>query len=76
MWHVNFTITVPACGLVLINAHSRYSADFQVRYEIFKYWKISNISGTKSQNLNDSCLVLQLSLPNPLKLGVKSRMKM
>ena len=36
----------------------------------------SNLSHTKSPNLNMSCLVLQLSLPNPLKPGVKSRMKM
>ena len=40
------------------------------------YCKISNIRQTKSQKLNDSRLVLQLSLPNPLKQGVKSRMKM
>ena len=31
---------------------------------------------TNSKNLNDSRLVLQLSLPNPLKPGVKLRMKM
>ena len=37
------------------------------------YYHISRI---KSQNLIPSSLVLQLSLPNPLKLGVKSRMKM
>ena len=40
------------------------------------YRKLSNISRTKSQNLNNSRLILQLSLPNPLKPGVKSRMKM
>ena len=40
------------------------------------YYKISNMRRTKSQNLNDSRLVLPLSLPNPLKPGVKSRMKM
>ena len=40
------------------------------------YHQTSNISHTKSQNLNVSRLVLQLSLPNPLKPGVKSRMKM
>ena len=40
------------------------------------YRQTSNISSTKSQNLNVSHLVLQLSLPNPLKPGVKSRMKM
>ena len=40
------------------------------------YHKISNISYTKSQNLNDSSLLLQLSFPNPLKPGVETRMKM
>ena len=40
------------------------------------YRKISNIRRTKSQNLKDSHLVLKSSLPNPLKPGVKSRMKM
>ena len=39
------------------------------------YRKISNRRRTKSQNFNDSDLVLQSSLPNPLKPGVKSRMK-
>ena len=43
---------------------------------ITRYRQTSNISRTKSQTLNVSCLVLQLSLPNPLKPGVKSRMKM
>ena len=36
----------------------------------------SSISRNKYQNWNVSCLVLQLSLLNPLKPGVKSRMKM
>ena len=40
------------------------------------YRKISNIRRTKSPNLNVSRLVLQLPLPNPMKLGFKSRMKM
>ena len=42
----------------------------------YTYRKISNIRRTKSPNLNVSRLVLQLSLPNPMKPGVKSRMKM
>ena len=41
----------------------------------FKYRQLSNIRRTKSQNLNVSCLVLQLSVPNPLKPSVKKRMK-
>ena len=40
------------------------------------YRWISDISRTKSQNLNVSRFVLQLSLPNLLKPGVKLRMKM
>ena len=41
----------------------------------YTYRKISNIRRTKSQNLNVSRFVLQLSSPNPMKPGVKSRMK-
>ena len=40
------------------------------------YRKVSNIKRTKSQNWNEAHLVLKSSLPNPLKPGVKSRMKM
>ena len=40
------------------------------------YRKTSCISRIKFQNLNVSRLDLQLSLPNPLKAGVKSSMKM
>ena len=40
------------------------------------YRKISNIRRIKSQNFNDSRIALQLSLPNLLKPGVKSRWKM
>ena len=38
--------------------------------------KTSSISRTKSQNLNVSCILLQLSSLNPLKPCVKLRMKM
>ena len=38
--------------------------------------QISSITHTKSKHLNVSSLLLQLPLPNPLKLGVKTRMKM
>ena len=40
------------------------------------YRQVSNISRTKSQHFEDSRTVLGLSLPNPLKPDVKSRMKM
>ena len=46
-------------------------------FNLYRYYrKISNTSRTKSQTLNVSRLVLQLSLPNPMKPGVKLRMKM
>ena len=38
--------------------------------------KTSSISRTKFQNLNVSCIILQLSSLKPLKPGVKLRMKM
>ena len=40
------------------------------------YRKTSSISRTKSQNLNVSSILLQLSSLNPLKPGIKLRMKM
>ena len=40
------------------------------------YHKTFNTRHNKSQNLNDSHGILQLSLPNPLEPGVKLRMKM
>ena len=45
-------------------------------WEYDSYHKTFSISRTKYQNLNVSCLLLQWSLPNPLKPGVKLRMKM
>ena len=44
--------------------------------DVHDYRKISNIRRTKSLNFNVSRLVLQLTLPNPMKPGIKSRMKM
>ena len=48
---------------------------FRSQY-INSYRKISNIRRTKSPTLNVSRLVTQLSLPNSMQPGVKSRMKM
>ena len=50
-----------------VQAHPSLDADYR---------QVSNIRRTKSQHLNDSRTVLRLSLPNPLKPDVKSRMKM
>ena len=57
-------------------ASPRYSLWTERHGSLMIYSKISNIRRTKSQNLNDSHLVLKSSLYNPLKPGVKSRMKM
>ena len=43
---------------------------------LVNWQKISNISRNKSLNLNVSRRVMQLPLPNPMKPGVKSIMKM
>ena len=40
------------------------------KYDNEIYRQTSNVSRAKSQNLNISRLVFQLSLPNPLKPGV------
>ena len=54
-----------------------YSRWIHMDLKIMKtYRKVSNIGRTKYQNLNVSRLVLQLSLPIPLKPGLKSGKKM
>ena len=75
--HVIPTIPCPTYLRVdkSISIHFQNHSSLQ-RIPIITYRKISNISSTKSQNLNDSHLVLKSSLPNSLKPGVKSRMKM
>ena len=42
---------------------------------IYRYRQTSNIRRIKSQNLSVSRFVLRLSLPNPLKPGVKSQIE-
>ena len=62
---------MPADALALCVVRSSPDSSHDIDYS-----KISNIRHNKSQNFNDSRLVLQLFLPNPLKPDVKSRMKM
>ena len=56
--------------------HNKTKHDKTMSISNWIYRKISNIRRTKSPNLNVSRLVVQLSLPNPLKPDVKLRMKM
>ena len=44
--------------------------------QIRTYCKTSSISRTKSKNLDVSCILVQMFSLNPLKPGVKLRMKM
>ena len=57
--------------LLLFSTHIDPISDSDIKHR-----ETSNIRRTKSQTFNDSCLVLQLALFNPLKPAVKSRMKM
>ena len=59
-----------------ISMPCHHQVNFLVIYVAMIYRKVSNIRRTKSQNLNVSRPVLQLSLPNLLKPCIKSRMKM
>ena len=58
-----------------LNKYSLLSST-QIAFCYVKYRKTFSKRRTKSQNLNASRLVLQLSSPNPFKAGIKSRMKM
>ena len=54
----------------------RWMNEISLKTVFNNYCQISDISRTISQNLIVSRLVLESSLPNPLKTDVKSRMKM
>ena len=58
------------------NWHGLSSLSRGLHTNVSHHNKTSTISRTKSQNLNVSCIPLQLSSLNPLKPGVKLRMKM
>ena len=75
--------TVVQCPEILRNivdshAEARIVQENQVisSYSIDIYRKTSSTSRTKSQSLNVSCIPVQLFSLNPLKPGVKLRMKM
>ena len=65
-------------GLKFCTFHLNYHIKGQQLFHVksLNINKVSNIRRTKCQHLNDSRLVLQLSVPNPLKPSVKSIMKM
>ena len=64
-------------GLVPSGSSLYWAKSDEIYIVIWCYYrKTSSISRTKFQNLNVSCIILQLSSLNPLKPGVKLRMKM
>ena len=65
-----------ACWLVCGNQIAGLYVAARMQLTRMIYRKTSCISRTKPPNLTVSCLLLQWSLPNPLKPGVKLRMKM
>ena len=78
LWLISILLTMTF--LLLQYRHTLHNDDVdqfrKIQASTQAYSRISNITRTKSQNLNVSRLVLQLSLCNLLKPGVKSRMKM
>ena len=73
IWKVN-RLACQIAGIILAMVQSEQVLDYVVCP--LDYRKTSSISRTKSQNVNVSCVLLQLSSLNPLKPGVKLRMKM
>ena len=65
---------------VLLNANVSYQIIewywHQFIWTLLTYCTYNYARRTQAQNVNVPRLILQLSLPNPLKPGVKSRMKM
>ena len=73
---MRYLMYVKMCLFDVILARVVFSGARCYRHGFIDYHKVSNIRRIKSPNLNVSRLVVQLSLPNPMKPGVKSRMKM
>ena len=78
---INLIVLTRVCYIYRNNGIYRTNARDQcfhhrMSHEICTNCQTSNISHTKSWNLNVSHLVLQFSFPYALKPGAKSRMKM
>ena len=76
-------LTTKILLLILINDFPQFLLSYVMsnshlsEYILYSYYcKTSSISHTKSQSLNVSCILAQLCSLNPLKPGVKLRMKM
>ena len=67
--------TLAQTAFTVENIHDIIQPNFLMKWLVFTV-KPLNTRCTKSQNLNISFLLLQLSLTNPCKPGVKSKIKM
>ena len=75
LWiHDCFPLVLPIGSLLLHVSWIDYNPGMWI--SDYTYRQFSNIRRTQSQNITVSRIVLLLSLPNPLKPGVKLRMKM
>ena len=74
--HTHAVITETVITMVILHSDGYSSTDFYINSSQNKYHQTCNIRRTKLHNLNVSRLVLKLSVPNQLKPGVKSRIKM
>ena len=77
-WTAMFhTMPLHILNTIIWSAKTGLSIANENSYQVQEHnHKTSSISRTKSQSLNGSCILLQLSSLNPLKPGVKLRMKM
>ena len=74
---MSITIQHEGVELALVEVRKRtWLVSILILYRCINYRKMSNIRRAKSKNLNAIRLVLELSFPNPMKPGVKSKMKM
>ena len=77
LWPLKLVVVLTnACSCVLSDSLEFVSIQPVPYIYIYIHRKVSDIRCTKCQNLNESHLILQLSVPNPLKPSVKSIMKM
>ena len=76
-WYPPVSATQTSVAKCLITTHKEILHVYKTRHSgTHGYRQVTNITRTKFQHLKDSRTVLRLSVRNPLKPDVKSRMKM
>ena len=75
-FYIHWMMNIAKIQFSVVTGRGTADPIFVVRQPQKQYRQVSNIRRTKSQHSKDSPTVLQLSLQNPLKPYVKSRMKM